>query len=69
MQSSPKLIYTTTESIIDCNVELRELSENAKGNLKIDPRHVESQIRLSEAHAKARLSKGVEIRDVEEVLR
>lgn len=64
----PKLSEEIKVILIDCYTELRSDSA-VKGRITAYPRNLESLIRLSEAHAKMRLSAHVEPEDVNEAFR
>ncbi|KAG9510059.1 DNA replication licensing factor MCM4, partial [Fragariocoptes setiger] len=65
----PKLTEETSRILIESYIELRRDSGTTAGKVTAYPRNLESLIRLSEAHAKMRLSPVVEIEDVDEALR
>ena len=64
----PKLTEETKGALIDSYIELRK---NYKKGVRITayPRNLESLIRLSEAHARMRLSPTVELEDIDEAVR
>jgi len=64
----PKLSEESVSQLIDKYVELRNESLT-KGRISVYPRNLESLIRLSEAHAKMRMSNQVSLTDVEEAVR
>ena len=64
----PKLSKEAAKYLIDSYVEMRRVG-SGKGLITAYPRQLESLIRLSEAHARVRLSHTVEIMDVEEARR
>ncbi|KAK9500642.1 hypothetical protein O3M35_001871 [Rhynocoris fuscipes] len=64
----PKLSESASELLVESYVELRKLGSR-HGQISAYPRQLESLIRLSEAHAKMRLSNVVEIQDVLEAKR
>lgn len=64
----PKLIQDSRDRLVTAYVEMRKLG-SGKGHISAYPRQLESLIRLSEAHAKMRLSETVDIQDVEEAYR
>ena len=65
----PKLTEQANACLIDKYVELRAESVSSRGRICVYPRNLESLIRLSEAHAKMRLSNEVTLEDVEEAVR
>lgn len=64
----PKLNDEASQRLIQNYVEMRKAG-SGKGVITAYPRQLESLIRLSEAHAKIRLSNIVEVADVEEAFR
>lgn len=64
----PKLTQDSKDKLVTIYVEMRRLG-SGRGHISAYPRQLESLIRLSEAHAKMRLSDKVEVRDVEEAYR
>jgi len=64
----PKITNEAGNLLIEEYIKMRE-SGLSKTNITATPRQLESLIRLSEAHARMRLSLNVEQRDVEEGLR
>lgn len=64
----PKLSEEAAQYLADEYIELRQTTKTT-GLIKIYPRNFESLIRLSEAHAKMRLSHSVELEDVFEAVR
>lgn len=64
----PKLSDEASQRLIGAYVEMRTAGKG-KGQITAYPRQLESLIRLSEAHAKVRLSEVVEVSDVEEACR
>lgn len=64
----PKIGDEASQRLIQAYVEMRKAGQNV-GRISAYPRQLESLIRLSEAHAKIRLSNVVEIADVEEACR
>jgi len=64
----PKLSDEASQRLIQAYVEMRKVGSHT-GHISAYPRQLESLIRLSEAHAKIRLSEVVEVADVEEALR
>ena len=66
----PRLTEAAGQELIQAYVEMRKGGGNRhNGNVTAYPRQLESLIRLSEAHAKSRLSQKVEIQDVNEAMR
>jgi DNA replication licensing factor MCM4 len=65
---SPKLSDEASQRLISAYVEMRKAGSGA-GVISAYPSQLESLIRLSEAHAKIRLSSVVEVVDVEEAWR
>jgi replicative DNA helicase Mcm len=63
----PKLTVEATDRIENIYVKMRERStkDGEKVGMPIGPRHLEGLIRLSEAHAKLRLSETVDLIDVD----
>jgi len=64
----PKISQEAASALVKSYVELRGLGGNRKV-ISATPRQLESLIRLSEAHARMRLSQKVEESDVEEAVR
>lgn len=64
----PKLSDEASQRLIQAYVDMRKAGLG-RGQITAYPRQLESLIRLSEAHAKVRLSEIVEIADVEEAWR
>lgn len=64
----PKISEDAGQMLIDAYVDMRRIG-NRKGQVSAYPRQLESLIRLSESHAKVRLSDKVEAEDVEEAKR
>ncbi|RWS03746.1 DNA replication licensing factor mcm4-like protein [Dinothrombium tinctorium] len=64
----PRLSEAAAQRLIHDYVEMRKAG-SGRGQISAYPRQLESLIRLSEAHAKVRLSSVVEIVDVEEARR
>lgn len=64
----PRLSEEASQKLIIFYVEMRKLG-SGRGQVSAYPRQLESLIRLSEAHAKMRLSPIVEVADVEEAFR
>ena len=64
----PKLDDHAGQRLIDSYVDMRKIG-SGRGQVSAYPRQLESLIRLSEAHAKMRLSNVVEVSDVEEARR
>ncbi|MEM2948235.1 MAG: minichromosome maintenance protein MCM [Candidatus Anstonellales archaeon] len=60
----PKLTQEAVDLIKEFYVELRGMGQKS-GSVAITPRYLEGLVRLSEAHAKMRLSSNVEKRDAE----
>ncbi|KAF8477013.1 putative DNA replication licensing factor mcm4 [Kalaharituber pfeilii] len=68
----PKLTETASEELVRAYVEMRKLGEDvraAERRITATTRQLESMIRLSEAHAKMRLSQEVNEDDVKEAVR
>ena len=65
---NPKLTEEAQQRLINAYVEMRKVGKG-RGLITAYPRQLESLIRLSEAHAKVRLSEWVEVADVEEAWR
>eukprot|EP01134_Creolimax_fragrantissima_P002737 CFRG2737T1 len=63
----PKIGETAIEGLIEGYMKLR--SWGGHNTISATPRHLESLIRISEAHARAHLRENVEPNDVEEALR
>lgn len=64
----PKLTDEAQQRLIQAYVDMRKIG-SGRGQISAYPRQLESLIRLSEAHAKVRLSQKVEVVDVEEAWR
>lgn len=64
----PKLTDVASEMLVNTYVAMRKMG-SGRGQISAYPRQLESLIRLSEAHAKMRLSDKVEKQDVEEAWR
>ena len=64
----PKLSEKASKKLIDSYVDMRKAGAG-KGLISAYPRQLESLIRLSEAHAKIRLSNQVDEDDVDEAIR
>jgi DNA replication licensing factor MCM4 len=64
----PQLSEEAGQALIQAYVEMRKIG-SGRGQVSAYPRQLESLIRLSEAHAKVRLSAVVEVIDVEEAKR
>uniref|UniRef100_A0A6B2FZA0 DNA replication licensing factor mcm4-B (Trinotate prediction) n=1 Tax=Myxobolus squamalis TaxID=59785 RepID=A0A6B2FZA0_MYXSQ len=64
----PRLVEESAEHLIQSYLEMRRIG-NQHGSISAYPRQLESLIRLSEAHAKVRLSNTVEVEDVVEAMR
>merc|ERR1712096_531395 len=67
-QFSPVLSDAAGQQLIENYVEMRKIGAG-RGQITAYPRQLESLIRLSEAHARMRFSKIVEMVDVEEAAR
>lgn len=65
---NPRLTDEASQRLIQAYVDMRKAGLG-KGQITAYPRQLESLIRLSEAHAKVRLSELVEVSDVEEAWR
>ncbi|KAH8416172.1 hypothetical protein KR222_009734 [Zaprionus bogoriensis] len=65
---SPTLSDEAQQRLIQAYVDMRKVGAG-RGQISAYPRQLESLIRLSEAHAKVRLSNAVELQDVEEAWR
>merc|ERR1712025_1380517 len=65
---SPVLSDSAGQQLIENYVEMRKIGAG-RGQITAYPRQLESLIRLSEAHARMRFSKTVELMDVEEAAR
>ncbi|VEN42706.1 unnamed protein product [Callosobruchus maculatus] len=65
---NPKLSDQAAQKLIQSYVDMRKVG-SGRGQISAYPRQLESLIRLSEAHAKVRLSQVVEIEDVDEAYR
>ena len=68
MQVHPKLSDAAANDLMNAYVDMRRLGAS-KRVITATPRQLEALIRLSEAHARMRLSPLVEQRDVEEAVR
>lgn len=64
----PRLTDDASQKLVLYYVEMRKMG-SGRGQVSAYPRQLESLIRLSEAHAKMRLSMVVEVSDVEEAFR
>lgn len=64
----PVLSEEAQQRLIQAYVDMRKIGAG-RGQISAYPRQLESLIRLAEAHAKIRLSKVVEVADVEEAYR
>lgn len=64
----PKLTEEAQQRLIQAYVDMRKIG-SGRGQISAYPRQLESLIRLSESHAKVRLSQKVEMIDVEEAWR
>lgn len=64
----PTLSEEAQQKLIQAYVDMRKVGAG-RGQISAYPRQLESLIRLSEAHAKVRLSQLVELQDVEEAYR
>lgn len=64
----PKLSEEAQQKLIQAYVDMRKIG-SGRGQISAYPRQLESLIRLSEAHAKVRLSQIVTVEDVEEAYR
>ncbi|BES92804.1 DNA replication licensing factor [Nesidiocoris tenuis] len=65
---NPTLSDAASNLLVNCYVEMRKVG-SGRGQVSAYPRQLESLIRLSEAHAKMRMSSVVEVKDVEEAKR
>jgi len=65
---NPVLSDTAGQKMIEYYVEMRKVG-SGRGQVTAYPRQLESLIRLSEAHARMRFNKTVELLDVEEAVR
>lgn len=65
---NPILSEEAQQRLIQAYVDMRKIG-SGRGQISAYPRQLESLIRLSEAHAKVRLSTVVEVQDVEEAYR
>ncbi|KAJ6641100.1 DNA replication licensing factor MCM4 [Pseudolycoriella hygida] len=65
---NPVLSEDAQQRLIQAYVDMRKIG-SGRGQISAYPRQLESLIRLSEAHAKVRLSNTVEVQDVEEAYR
>lgn len=69
---NPVMTEEGKSELVKCYVEMRKLGDDARSSEKrvtATTRQLESMIRLSEAHAKMRLSNKVELKDVQEAVR
>lgn len=64
----PTLGEEAGQALIQAYVEMRQVG-SSRGQVSAYPRQLESLIRLSEAHARMRLSQVVDVADVEEARR
>lgn len=64
----PKISESAGQTLIESYVNMRKMG-SGRGQISAYPRQLESLIRLSEAHARMRLSEIVEVADVEEAKR
>ena len=64
----PTLGEEAQQRLVQAYVDMRRVG-SGRGQISAFPRQLESLIRLAEAHAKVRLSREVEIQDVEEAWR
>lgn len=64
----PTISEAAHQRLISVYVDMRKIG-SGRGQISAYPRQLESLIRLSEAHAKVRLSNRVEVQDVEEAWR
>lgn len=64
----PTLSEEAQQRLIQVYVDMRKVGAG-RGQISAYPRQLESLIRLSEAHAKVRLSNEVKLQDVEEAWR
>lgn len=64
----PKLSDEAQQRLVQSYVDMRKIG-SGRGQITAYPRQLESLIRLSESHAKVRLSEVVEVQDVEEAWR
>ena len=64
----PQIGEEAGQAFIQAYVEMRKVG-SSRGQVSAYPRQLESLIRLSEAHARMRLSTVVEVADVEEARR
>lgn len=64
----PKLTQDSKDRLTTAYVDMRKIG-SGRGQISAYPRQLESLIRLSEAHAKLRLSETVDLQDVEEAYR
>ncbi|GME81569.1 unnamed protein product [Ambrosiozyma monospora] len=68
----PRLTEVAKDELVKSYVEMRKLGEDVRSSEKritATTRQLESMIRLSEAHAKMRLSHTVDLEDVDEAVR
>lgn len=71
-QCQPRITPAASEALVTAYVEMRKLGEDvraAERRITATTRQLESMIRLSEAHAKMRLSEEVTANDVNEAVR
>ena len=64
----PKISEKAGQALIEAYVDMRKVG-SGRGQVSAYPRQLESLIRLSEAHARMRLSEVVEVKDVDEARR
>jgi len=64
----PSLSEKASQAFIESYVEMRKVG-SGRGQISAYPRQLESLIRLAESHARMRLSKVVEVKDVQEARR
>ena len=64
----PKLSDDASQKLISAYVDMRKVG-SGRGHITAYPRQLESLIRLSESHAKVRLSTMVEVSDVDKAWR
>ncbi len=65
---NPRISEKASQAFIEAYVEMRKVG-SGRGQISAYPRQLESLIRLAEAHARMRLSKVVEVDDVNEARR
>ena len=65
---NPEISEKASQAFIEAYVEMRKVG-SGRGQISAYPRQLESLIRLAEAHARMRLSKIVEVKDVQEARR